>query len=275
MGRKNVHAGRPASPPLDARAFLHLPLLFARQGLLGGTGLNFAQQKEPGEAAEEEEAEERGRRGGQRREKGKRCKVKQGIRRCGRMKEEVGQRSDAQKPREPPRDEVRVPGPENRSPRGRGKRAGSDPRGRRLPLLLPRVGGQRGWVPPCGGPRRAQGCSVSPLPPTRLPGPRPLCSSAAAAAFLLQPPPPPPPPPQPPVCRPPRPDSPPLSLSQAGESGASGGHAQPAAEAPPPPHSHRLPQPIHAHLSAPASNREPGSFRRACRSANSSEGWAS
>lgn len=72
--------------------------------------------------------------------------------------------------REPPREEVRVPGPKNRSP---GKRAGdgrkqadSCPRRRRL-LVLRRVGGESGWVPRATAPA---GLKAAPSPPSPPPG---------------------------------------------------------------------------------------------------------
>lgn len=87
--------------------------------------------------------------------------------------------------REPPREEVGVLGPKNGSPGRRAgcsrKRADSCPR-RRL-LLLRRVGGESGWVPPRDGPRRAQGCSVSPPPPHPASVPAAAFSLAATAAF--------------------------------------------------------------------------------------------
>lgn len=117
--------------------------------------------------------------------------------------------------REPPRDEVRVPGPKNRSPGRRAgcsrKRADSCPR-RRL-LLLRRVGGESGWVPPRDGPRRAQGCSVSPPPPHPASRPRGRFLLSRCRPLSPQP-----PPPQPPV--PPRPDSPPLAKPDRAEPAA-------------------------------------------------------
>lgn len=102
----------------------------------------------------------------------------------GAMKEKVGS-TRTPRHREPPREEVKVPGPKNGSPGRRAgcsrKRADSCPR-RRL-LLLRRVGGESGWVPPRDGPRRAQGCSVSPPPPHPASVPAAAFSSAAAAAF--------------------------------------------------------------------------------------------
>lgn len=117
--------------------------------------------------------------------------------------------------REPPREEVRVPGPKNRSP---GKRAGdgrkqadSCPRRRRL-LVLRRVGGESGWVPRATAPAGLKAASSPPLPPTRLPCPRSL-SPQPLWPLSLQP-----PPSQPPV--PPRPDSPPLAKPDRAEPAA-------------------------------------------------------
>ncbi|CAD7667565.1 unnamed protein product [Nyctereutes procyonoides] len=81
------------------------------------------------------------------------------------------------------------------------------------PLLLRRVGGESGWVPPRDGPRRAQGCSVSPPPPHPASRPRGRFLLSRCRPLSPQP-----PPPQPPV--PPRPDSPPLAKPDRAEPAA-------------------------------------------------------
>ncbi|XP_039108897.1 formin-like protein 3 [Hyaena hyaena] len=111
--------------------------------------------------------------------------------------------------------ETRHPWNLNRSPGRRAgcsrKRADSCPR-RRL-LLLRRVGGESGWVPPRDGPRRAQGCSVSPPPPHPASRPRGRFLLSRCRPLSAQPPPPPPP-------VPPRPDSPPLAKPDRAEPAA-------------------------------------------------------
>lgn len=147
----------------------------------GGGGLNFPEQKRAREGGRRDRVSRGGDRAGQRGEREPGQSEGKEVR--GGMKEVGSTRTPRQ--REPPREEVRVPGPKNGSPGRRAgcsrKRTDSSPR-RRL-LLLRRVGGESGWVPPRDGPRRAQGFSVSPPPPHPASVPAAAFSSAAVAAF--------------------------------------------------------------------------------------------